>query len=61
MRSRNSKPIVLILGATGRTGSHLVHLPDFADVYDNIPQIIGQQPITFREFLRNNRASFKAA
>lgn len=29
-------------------------LPDFADVYDNIPQIIGQQPISFREFVRNN-------
>lgn len=36
-------------------------LPDFADVYDNIPQIIGQKPITFREFVQNNRASFEAA
>lgn len=95
----SSKPVALILGATGRTGSHLVSLleqdrgpddlelcvavgqtmepayfecivrqmellqsgklPDFADVYDNVPQIIGQQPITLREFVRNNRAAFE--
>jgi uncharacterized protein YbjT (DUF2867 family) len=36
-------------------------LPDFADVYDNVPQIIGQQPITLREFVRNNRAAFEVA
>jgi NAD(P)H dehydrogenase (quinone) len=34
-------------------------LPDFADTYDNIPQIIGEQPITFREFVRQNLAEFK--
>jgi hypothetical protein len=36
-------------------------LPDFADVYDNIPEIIGEQPIMFREFVRNNRDFFEAA
>ena len=36
-------------------------LPDFADVYDNIPQIIGQKPVTFREFVRNNQTSFAAS
>jgi len=36
-------------------------LPDFADVYDNIPQIIGQEPTTFREFVRNNLAAFESA
>ncbi|HEY9637448.1 MAG TPA: NmrA family NAD(P)-binding protein [Coleofasciculaceae cyanobacterium] len=34
-------------------------LPDFADTYDNIPQIIGQSPISFREFVRKNLAEFK--
>lgn len=36
-------------------------LPDFADVYDNIPQIIGQQPLSFREFVRNNQSGFEVA
>ncbi|BAY43719.1 NmrA family protein [Scytonema sp. HK-05] len=36
-------------------------LPDFADVYDNIPEIIGEQPTAFREFVRNNLALFEAA
>ena len=36
-------------------------LPDFADVYNNIPQIIGEKPTMFREFVRNNRALFEAA
>ncbi|ARV60763.1 hypothetical protein BZZ01_20975 [Nostocales cyanobacterium HT-58-2] len=36
------------------------HLPDFADVYDNIPEIIGENPIRFREFIRNNRDLFEA-
>ena len=34
-------------------------LPDFADTYDNIPQIIGKPPIAFREFVRQNLAEFK--
>lgn len=34
-------------------------LPDFADTYDNIPQIIGHSPISFREFVRKNLAEFK--
>lgn len=34
-------------------------LPDFADTYDNIPQIIGEPPISFREFVRQNIAEFK--
>ncbi len=36
-------------------------LPDFADVYNNIPQIIGEKPTMFREFVRHNRALFEAA
>ncbi len=36
-------------------------LPDFADVYDNIPQIIGQKPVNFREFVRNHQTLFEAA
>ncbi|MBD2774512.1 NmrA family NAD(P)-binding protein [Iningainema tapete] len=35
-------------------------LPDFADVYDNIGQIIGEKPIMFRDFVRNNLANFAA-
>lgn len=35
-------------------------LPDFADFYDNIPQIIGEKPTMFREFVRNNLANFEA-
>lgn len=35
-------------------------LPDFADVYDNIAQIIGEKPIMFRDFVRNNLANFAA-
>lgn len=34
-------------------------LPDFADTYDNIPQIIEQSAISFREFVRQNLAKFK--
>ena len=34
-------------------------LPDFADTYDNIPQIIGEQPISFRKFIQQNLAEFK--
>jgi uncharacterized protein YbjT (DUF2867 family) len=34
-------------------------LPDFADTYDNIPQIIGHSPISFREFVRKNLTEFK--
>ena len=34
-------------------------LPDFADTYDNIPQIIGQSPILFRQFVRQNLAEFR--
>lgn len=33
-------------------------LPDFADTYDNIPQIIGEPPILFREFVRQNLTEF---
>jgi len=35
-------------------------LPDFADVYDNIPQITREKPTMFRQFVRNNRALFEA-
>ncbi|MEG4319457.1 MULTISPECIES: NmrA family NAD(P)-binding protein [unclassified Microcoleus] len=34
-------------------------LPDFADTYDNIRQIIGEPPILFREFVRQNLVEFK--
>lgn len=34
-------------------------LPDFADTYDNIPQIIGQPPVSFRKFIQQNLAEFK--
>jgi NAD(P)H dehydrogenase (quinone) len=34
-------------------------LPDFSDTYDNIPQIIGEPPTSFREFVRQNLAEFK--
>lgn len=34
-------------------------LPDFADTYDNIPHIIGEQPVSFRQFVRQNLAEFK--
>ncbi|KAF3887272.1 MULTISPECIES: NmrA family NAD(P)-binding protein [Nostocales] len=36
-------------------------LPDFADVYHNIPQILGEEPTLFREFVRNNLAAFASA
>ncbi len=36
-------------------------LPDFADIYNNIPQIIGEKPTMFRDFVRNNRALFETA
>ncbi|GAA6621124.1 NmrA family NAD(P)-binding protein [Scytonema sp. NUACC26] len=36
-------------------------LPDFADTYDNIPQILGEKPTSFREFVRNNLSAFESA
>lgn len=34
-------------------------LPDFADIYNNIPQITGQSPTSFRKFIQQNLAEFK--
>jgi NAD(P)H dehydrogenase (quinone) len=34
-------------------------LPDFADTYDNMPEIIGEQPVSFRKFTQQNLSEFK--